>query len=417
MARFGPLLAVCAIVVISVAAATSVTITKTTYAQVGGFFVRPYFENANAPITGCTSPCLTVDTQGTQPGTSGSFSLAAGSSMYLWTPQFSTATSIPAGALSLQLFADPPAPALDRLASGSWSSGNTFSISGFTATSSNEVVLLSIETYKSGTSITVSSVSDSLSGVAWQGSARSSSVSCSGTQETTHIEWYGIAATTLSSDAITITLSATPTSASGIAFGVTGADTTTPFDPTAGLPNKAVDCTGTSTVPTVTGVSTVGDTDFMFAFFGGYTSVIEKVGTIGAPKATLIWNVAGTGASNAAEYVQTTSAQSLISCSFGSSTSYWGVLCDALMPARQTITVSYVTTNSAGTVQSTMISGSSATLTASNQPVSLSSSSGTVPASGYVRVVITAPAGAALTVNWGSGKLTQFQVSYTYRSQ
>jgi hypothetical protein len=86
------------------------------------------------------------------------------------------------------------------------------------------------------------------------------------------------------------------------------------------------------------------------------------------------------------------------------------------MPARQTITVSYVTTNAAGAVQSTMISGSAATITAFYAPVSLSSSAGTVPASGYIRVIITAPAGAALTIYWGYPKLTQFQVSYTYKT-
>jgi len=87
------------------------------------------------------------------------------------------------------------------------------------------------------------------------------------------------------------------------------------------------------------------------------------------------------------------------------------------MPARQTVTISYLTTNSAGTVQSTMIGGSSATITAAYAPVSLASSAGTIPASGYIRVLITAPAGSGLTIFWGYGKPTQFQVSYTYRSQ
>jgi hypothetical protein len=86
------------------------------------------------------------------------------------------------------------------------------------------------------------------------------------------------------------------------------------------------------------------------------------------------------------------------------------------MPARQTITVSYETTNSTGTVQSTLISGSAATITALYQPVSLSSSAGNIPASGYIIVIITGPSNVALTVFWGYGAPTLFQVAFTYQT-
>jgi hypothetical protein len=337
--------------------------------------------------------------------------------MYLWTPQFGAATSIPAGALSLQLFADPPAPALDGSASGTWTTGNSFPAGSLSTTKTNDIVVLSIDTYKASSSITVSSVSDSQGKVAWQGSARSSFISCSTTQEVTHVEWYGIAATVLTTDAIAVTLSGTPTAASGISFGVSGADTTTPFDPASTPPKTAVSgCNITPAAPTVSGVSTIADTDFVFSLFGAYTSITETAGAIAGTASALVTTVAGTGDSNAAEYRALASSQSAFSCALGTSTTFWGVLCDALMPARQAVTVSYVTTNSAGTVQSTMIAGSPATITALYQPVSLSSSSGSIPASGYIRVVITAPAGAALTVKWGAGKLTQFQVGYTYQT-
>ena len=348
---------------------------------------------------------------------SGSFSLSGGSNMYLWSPQFSSSATIPAGAVSVQLFADLPAPALDGSASGTWSSGNSFTVGAFSTTQSNDVVIAAIETYVSGSSITVSSITDSQSKVTWQGSARSSFISCSGTQESTHIEWYGIAATSISADTVTINLGATPTSASGIVFGVSAADTTTPFDPAAGLPKTGLSaCTATATAPTVSAVTTVADTDFVFALFGGYTSVTETAGAIAGTTGTLVVAVAGTGSSNAVEYRAMTTSQSSTSCAFGTSTTYWGVLCDALMPARQSITVSYATTNSAGTVQSTMIAGSSATITAVYQAVTISSSTGTIPASGYVRVIITAPTGVALTIFWGYGKPTEFQVSYTYQT-
>ena len=406
-----------AIVLLGIASATTVTISNSSYADFSGFFLKPYYENLNAPVTGCSAPCLTVDTQAAQPGTSGSFSLPSSSSMYLWTPQFASSASIPSGALSLQLFADLPAPSLDGSGSGTWVSGTSFTITPFSTTSTNDVVILSIETYLSGSSVTVSSISDTLSGITWQASARKSFVSCTGTQESTHVEWYGKAATTLTADTITINLSTTPTSASGISFGVKGADNTTPFDPAAGLPATAVSsCSNSNSSPTVSGVTTAADTDFVISLFGGYTSTTETAGTIGGTTATLVTAVAGTGDSNAAEYIKATAAQSSVSCSYGVATKYWNILCDAIMAARQTITVSYATTNSAGTVQSTMIAGSSATITAVYALVSVSSSAGTIPASGYVRVVITAPAGAGLTIFWGTGKPTQFQVAFTYRS-
>jgi hypothetical protein len=346
-----------------------------------------------------------------------SFTLPAGSSMYLWSPQFSSATSIPAGALSFQLFADAPAPALDGSTTGLWTSGSTFATASLSTAKANDVIVLSIDTYSSGSSVTVSSVSDSLGKIAWQGSARSSFVVCSGTQEATHIEWYGVAATVVSSDVITVTLSSAPTAASAIAFGVSGADTTTPFDPASGLPQTAVStCTAAGAAPTVSSVSTVADNDFVFAAFGAYTSVSETVGSIGTGAASLVTGSGGTGDSNAVEYEAMTSSQSSISCAFGTSTTYWATLCDALMPARQAITVSYYTTDSAGAVQSTMASSSAATITSIYQPVSISSSAGTVPASGYIEVAITGPSGVALTVFWGSPKPTLFQVSYTYRT-
>ena len=61
---------------IAVAAAANVTILSNATADYAGSFLKPYYENANAPVTGCTPPCLTVDTQGTEPSsTAGTLSL------------------------------------------------------------------------------------------------------------------------------------------------------------------------------------------------------------------------------------------------------------------------------------------------------------------------------------------------------
>ncbi len=346
----------------------------------------------------------------------GSFTLPASSTMYLWSPQFGSSTSIPAGSLSFQLFADPPAPTQDGSASGTWSSGTSFTIPSVSTTNANDVIVLSIVANDGSTTVTVSSISDSLNSITWQSTARASTTFCTSTEKSSLVEWYGIASSVLTNDVITVRLSTTPLSASGIAFGVAGVDTTTPFDPNSVLPKGGSTCSASASAPSVGGVSTDADTDLVFALFGGYASVTETAGTIGSGTSSLVTTVSGTGNSNAAEFLAESTSQSSISCKYGTSTTYYRILCDALMPARQSITVSYETTNSAGTVQSTMISSASATITDLYQPVSLSSSAGIVPSSGYVLVLITGPSGVALTVFWGSGNPTNYQVGFTYQS-
>lgn len=103
-ARILPLV-ICALIFLLIAFASTVTIIKSSYADKGGFFIRPYYESSNAPVTGCTLPCLTVDTQATEPTGSGSFALPSGSSMYLWSPQFASATTISAGSWTFDFWA------------------------------------------------------------------------------------------------------------------------------------------------------------------------------------------------------------------------------------------------------------------------------------------------------------------------
>lgn len=346
----------------------------------------------------------------------GSFTLSTGSSMYLWSSQFNSATSIPSGSLSFQLFADPPSPTYDSNNSGTWSSGSSFTISSFSTRYANDVIILSIVANDGSTTVSVSSVSDAQGRIAWQSSARASSTFCTGSEKSSLVEWYGIASSALTSDTITVTLSTTPISASGMAIGVAGADTVTPFDPYASLPKAGSTCSATASAPSVGGVSTDADTDFIFALFGGYTSITETAGTIGGTTSNLVNAIAGTGNSNAAEYLTETTSQSSISCKFGSSTAYYRILCDALMPERQSVTVTFESTNSAGTVQSTMISDASATITDLYQPVSLASSSGTIPALGYTVLIITGPSEVALTIFWGYGGPTNYQIGFSYRS-
>jgi len=87
------------------ASATPVTIRKASVAAYGGALIQAYYENQNPPVTGCTLPCLSVDTQTSQPATSNSFTISRGASAYLWSPAFGSSTAISAGSWELNFWA------------------------------------------------------------------------------------------------------------------------------------------------------------------------------------------------------------------------------------------------------------------------------------------------------------------------
>ncbi|MHB8584878.1 MAG: hypothetical protein ACYDDF_03460 [Thermoplasmatota archaeon] len=350
---------------------------------------------------------------------SGSFSLSAGAKMDLWSPAIASGLSLPTGSFGMQLFADLPAPAVDGTpGTGTVAVGgaSSFTITSLTTSHTNDVIVLSLVTYSTSSTISVSSISDT-AGVTWQNAARSSFTSCSGLELVNHVEWYGTIASAIASDTITVTLGGTATAGSGIAFGVSGANTAAPFDPNAALPASGVSaCSATAAAPTVSGVSTTADTDLLMSFFGGYTTATETAGTLDGVSGTVDTTVSGVGDSNAVETAQATASGSSFSCTFGLASTYWGALCDAIVPAKQTVTVTYATTNSAGTVQSTMVNAQSATITAVFDRYAFASSAGTVPANGYILATVTAPAGQALTVHWGYGQPSNFQITPTFET-
>jgi hypothetical protein len=78
------------------------------------------------------------------------------------------------------------------------------------------------------------------------------------------------------------------------------------------------------------------------------------------------------------------------------------------------MTVSIYTTTSTGAAHNTIVSGAGETLSAAKTQIvsRFTSPSTTVPAGGYIEVVLTAPTLSAATIYWGSGELTNFQVPY-----
>jgi hypothetical protein len=100
----------------------------------------------------------------------------------------------------------------------------------------------------------------------------------------------------------------------------------------------------------------------------------------------------------------------------------WVVDLWALAAKSGAMTVSIATVNSAGTVQTTIGSGTTPTITTTKGQVALSVSgpATSVPANGYVRVSLTAPTGtsnpSSFTLYWGKAQGTNFQVPISIAS-
>ena len=94
-----------------------------------------------------------------------------------------------------------------------------------TTANANDVIILNIA--ENGT--TVSSVSDT-AGLTWHQEA------VAGTGPYLIYQYYAIAPTALSADAITVNFTGSSYFADLNAFGISGANTSSPFDPNASLP-------------------------------------------------------------------------------------------------------------------------------------------------------------------------------------
>jgi len=82
-----------------------------------------------------------------------------------------------------------------------------------------------------------------------------------------------------------------------------------------------------------------------------------------------------------------------------------------------TITVSIYTTNTSGTIVSTILSSGSINVatTKSEAIATFAGSAGTIPSGGgYIEILIRVPSGGPsyVIIYWGSGQLTNFQLQY-----
>ena len=136
---------------------------------------------------------------------------------------------------------------------------------------------------------------------------------------------------------ITITLTVTADSTYGssvVAFAISGTNTASPFDTNAGLPYSAT--SSGSSAPSVTGVSTTNANDMIIGLQGSRAATTETAGT----SYTLIRSVTSARGSGATEDRIVTSVQSSATVSFGTSTTGWAMIVDAVQQAVPTISVS-----------------------------------------------------------------------------
>ncbi len=224
---------------------------------------------------------------------------------------------------------------LDGSATAQFSTASSGTVT-LTTTTANDVIVV-LATNEDATNSAIRTVS-SVTATGLTFTKRSSLSLGSPTYQDTEV-WWAIASSALSAKVITVTLSGSTDDAALVAFGVSGANTASPWDPNVALPATA---TGNpATTPTVSGVSTSNANDMILGFQGnGNGAAVTSTSETAGSGFTLIANINNNGAVNAddaaAEYKIVSATQSSISVPFGTATTannYWMAIADAIQAA------------------------------------------------------------------------------------
>jgi len=351
-----------------------------------------YYENANAPSSGTS---VTVNTQTSIPGSSGSFMIPSGTSAYLWTPQFTTGKTIPSGKMPIDLWASTT-PTLDGVTSAGF---NSFSGTVYlTTTEPDDLIYVVVSVNTAPPTVSISG-----SGLTWY---LRGSVANGGSGKV--MTFYATSPNVLSSSAITANVSPS-NKFTLIAFGISGANTASPFDPNL---TNVVTKTGSSSTPSWT-VTTSSTNTFLIGAL--YVHDIPTV-TQGTGFSLIDSEYSSTNVRGAAEYDNAVaSGINTVSFSLSASKS-WALICDAIVPSTSTLSVSAYTTNYLGYNYNTIFSNliTNPVSTSGQVATSFSVSASTIPNFGYVKIVLTAPSDSDIIINWGNGKPTNIQIALTY---
>ena len=194
-----------------------------------------------------------------------------------------------------------------------------------TTANPNDVIILT--GYETSSSIHISSISDG-DGLTWHTRKQLSNSGQGGETE----EWYAIASTALSSDTITVTYSSSSTTGGITAFGISGANTNSPFDPNLASP---VTNTGSSSTPSVS-LTTTNANDLIIGIVSCYKSSGFSTITVGSAftQAAGPANPQCSSEYGVPEYETVSSTQSGLAVGFSlSSTASWSMIGDAVEAA------------------------------------------------------------------------------------
>ena len=201
-----------------------------------------------------------------------------------------------------------------------------------TTAQTNDIIIVTVVTNDYSAYRTVSSVSGG--GLTW--ARRGTSVQWTdATYKNNHEVWWAVAASPLSSVAITATLSASATYATIFAFGVSGADTTTPWDTNGALPASATHLTPTS-LPTVN-VSTSASKTMIL----GFESDTDAANCSAGSGYTAIHDADGSNGF-AIEYKVVSATQSALAVNVTTSVTNWAIIGDALRELNTDVVTSTV---------------------------------------------------------------------------
>ncbi len=365
-----------------------------------GIRTQVYFESANA--SAASSP-VAVNTAGAVPSTSSSYRISPGASVYLWTTPFSTSTSLPASKMTLDIWAasTPEINGQATMAVKNRASSGSVTLS---TNQTNDLIYVVVSVDDP-----VAPVSISGGGLTWfqRGNA---------TADTGRVyAFYAISPSALTAATITATITGSTEYFVLTAFAISGIDTAHPFDSNLPTPAKA---NGESTSASVS-FNTATKNDFLVGAL--YINGEPKTNIIG-PGFTGISVLSSGKMIGATEYRNVATAGShTVTFSFGLSSQSWSMIGDALAPASSgaVIKVSAYTTTSNGIIQNTLFSNQDANPTpqeGGQVATTFSTSAGTIPASGYLLVNLTAPTTSTMIVSWGSGQPTNVQICTAYSS-
>jgi hypothetical protein len=154
--------------------------------------------------------------------------------------------------------------AFDGSASGKSATATLATTGGITTAGTNRIIVALISTIDSTAAPTVSSISGG--SLTWNHTRYASGSQPIGSSLFADTEiWWALAPSSLSAATITATLSGAPSFSGDIAvFGVSGANTSSPFDPNGSLP-AAVVSANASAAPSVSGISTTNANALLFA--------------------------------------------------------------------------------------------------------------------------------------------------------